>query len=129
MAVNVPLTVIFSTVCALTIVPWLSHFLLKTSPVKAAAESADNREASPLGRKKEPLLHRVYRGVVTPFLTSRAKRFIMFAVIVILLVISCSLALFRLVPLKLLPFQQFPVEPSSYNIRGFLSKVFVNFFT
>jgi predicted transposase YbfD/YdcC len=25
--------------------------------------------------------------------------------------------------------QQFPVEPSSYNIRGFLSKVFVNFFT
>ncbi|MEA2060877.1 MAG: efflux RND transporter permease subunit [Thermodesulfobacteriota bacterium] len=104
MAVNVPLTVIFSTLCALTIVPWLSHFLLKTSPVKAAAESADDMETSPSGRKKEPLLHRVYRGIVTPFLTSKFKRFLMFAAIVILLVISCSLALFRLVPLKLLPF-------------------------
>ena len=30
MAITVPLTVTFSTVCALTIVPWISHKLLKS---------------------------------------------------------------------------------------------------
>ncbi|MFO7885141.1 MAG: efflux RND transporter permease subunit [Desulfobacteraceae bacterium] len=104
MAVNVPLTVIFSTLCALTIVPWLSHFLLKSSSVKAAAESADNMDSSRPDKKNAPFLHRVYRSIVSPFLTSKFKRSLMFSAIVILLVISCSLAFFRLVPLKLLPF-------------------------
>jgi multidrug efflux pump subunit AcrB len=32
MASNVPMTVIFSTLCALTIVPWMTYLLLKNHP-------------------------------------------------------------------------------------------------
>jgi multidrug efflux pump subunit AcrB len=92
MAVNVPLTVIFSTFCALTIVPWLSLVLLRSVPPKKSPP----RDA--------PLLHRLYRRALQPFLESRPKRFLLLGLVVLLLVSSCLLALFRLVPLKLLPF-------------------------
>ncbi|HKK90217.1 MAG TPA: efflux RND transporter permease subunit [Desulfobacteraceae bacterium] len=101
MAVNVPLTVTFSTLCALTIVPWLSHLLLKSSGVPATETSSGTGSNS---SSPEPLLHRVYRKIVTPFLESRFKRYLLLAGVILLLVLSCSLALFRLVPLKLLPF-------------------------
>ncbi len=94
MAVNVPLTVIFSTLCALTIVPWLSLVLLKSAPQKKSTA-----QESPT-----PLLHRLYRRALQPFLESRPKRFLLFGLVFLLLVSSCLLALFRLVPLKLLPF-------------------------
>ncbi|MCP4118681.1 MAG: efflux RND transporter permease subunit [Desulfobacteraceae bacterium] len=94
MAVNVPLTVIFSTLCALTIVPWLSLMLLKSVPPK--------KEKPRQG--PHPLAHRLYRRVLRPFLESRFKRFLLLGLVVLLLAGSCMLALFRLVPLKLLPF-------------------------
>jgi multidrug efflux pump subunit AcrB len=94
MAVNVPLTVIFSTFCALTIVPWLSLVLLRSIPQKKNKP----REGP------HPLLHRLYRRALQPFLESRLKRFLLLGLVVLLLVSSCLLALFRLVPLKLLPF-------------------------
>jgi multidrug efflux pump subunit AcrB len=68
MASNVPMTVIFSTLCALTIVPWMTYLLLKNHPVTTT------------GRQREqPAAHRhphpsVYRAVVAPFLASRARR-------------------------------------------------------
>ncbi len=94
MAVNVPLTVIFSTLCALTIVPWLSLVLLRSAPPKK-----DKPRQGP-----HPRLHRLYRRALQPFLESRLKRFLLLGLVVLLLVSSCLLALFRLVPLKLLPF-------------------------
>jgi len=99
MASNVPLTVIFSTFCALTIVPWFSHLLLrKLKP--AGTTSAEEQNA----RMKKSMLHRVYRNVLNPFLDSRQKRYLLLAAVVGLLLVSMSLALLRLVPLKLLPF-------------------------
>jgi len=93
MAINVPLTVTFSTVCALTIVPWISYKLLKTpkNKVKKRKES-----------KQYPA--RFYKTVLTPFLNRRYMRILLFIAVLILLIGSCSLAVFRLVPLKLLPF-------------------------
>ncbi|MFO7750545.1 MAG: efflux RND transporter permease subunit [Desulfobacteraceae bacterium] len=103
MAVNVPLTVTFSTLCALTIVPWLSHLLLKSSG-GASKEATPAGKGSKPGSSREPLLHRIYRTIVTPFLDSRFKRYLLLAGVILLLALSCSLAIFRLVPLKLLPF-------------------------
>ncbi len=99
MAANVPVTVIFSTLCALTIVPWLSHLLLKnrTAPVDAT------ESAGPEDRPRK-LIDRVYRTVVGPFLDSRAKRYGLLAVIIILLIVPLGLVFARLVPLKMLPF-------------------------
>ncbi len=93
MAANVPLTVTFSTVCALTIVPWLAFRLLKDLQPKAAAvvSGPDRIEV-------------VYTRIITPFLDSRVRRWALVGVIVVGLVFSMALAGFRLVPLKMLPF-------------------------
>ena len=101
MAANVPLTVTFSTLCALTIVPWVTYTLLKKSSDPARAANGAGTTAVPIEQKR---LYKIYRAVVAPFLESRTKRFLLAAVVILLLAASCSLALFRLVPLKLLPF-------------------------
>jgi len=100
MAANVPLTVAFSTVCALTIVPWLSYKLLKRHAGKAPQQAAQSRPQDLI----PPWLYHGYRGVVAPFLASRPLRWLLALAVVALLVASCSLALLRLVPLKMLPF-------------------------
>ncbi len=93
MAVNVPLTVTFSTVAALTIVPWVSYHLLK------------NRKAEANGKdKNKGIGARVYRAVLTPFLNKGYLRIALVSVILLMLAFACGLAVFRLVPLKLLPF-------------------------
>ncbi len=99
MAANVPLTVIFSTLCAVTIVPWFSHLLLKNKKPKISAASGVLEK-----KKKLWAIASLYRRMVLPFLASRKKRYALFASIILLFVFSVSLALFRLVPLKLLPF-------------------------
>jgi multidrug efflux pump subunit AcrB len=68
MASNVPMTVIFSTLCALTIVPWMTYLLLKNHP--GAARVGSDVQPATTGT----LTHRVYRRLVAPFLISRARR-------------------------------------------------------
>ena len=114
MAVNVPLTVTFSTLCALTIVPWLSYSLLKSSSgfskeknnpgTESSAAEAQSNASDAKTQINNSLLFKVYRAVVEPFLNSGFKRFFLFSSVVILMLLSCSLAVFRMVPLKLLPF-------------------------
>ncbi len=100
MAINVPLTVVFSTLCALTVVPCLSYLLLRGSWGKdvhqdVAAASID---------KKGFFLTRFYESVVSAFLNSASKRWFLFLFVVVLLLASACLVVFRAVPLKLLPF-------------------------
>ncbi|MBF0232590.1 MAG: efflux RND transporter permease subunit [Desulfamplus sp.] len=103
MAANVPLTIVFSMVCALTFVPWLSYMLLRSSD-QNKAENLRESEVSPDHTLESKLLFRIYRFILEPFLNSGFKRFLLFLSVIILLLISCSLAIFRYVPLKLLPF-------------------------
>jgi multidrug efflux pump subunit AcrB len=98
MASNVPMTVIFSTLCALTIVPWMTYLLLKDHP---AALQTDTAPPPADGGSR---IHRLYRAVVAPFLASRARRYGLLAAILVLLIVPVGLAIFRLVPLKMLPF-------------------------
>ena len=99
MAANVPLTVSFSTVAALTIVPWLSYRLLRGYAGEGAGtEAVHPREATPLWIKKG------YGSLLGPFLESGLKRVFLIAVLIMLLLFSVGLALFRHVPLKMLPF-------------------------
>ncbi|MDY0131561.1 MAG: efflux RND transporter permease subunit [Desulforegulaceae bacterium] len=94
MAINVPLTVTFSTLCAITIVPFMSYQLLKNrKPSEKDSSSGVN-----------PVVDRLYRKVVGPFLGSRKLRYGLLAVVVFFFIVSILLAVFRLVPLKLLPF-------------------------
>jgi len=100
MAANVPLTVSFSTVCAITVVPWLSYLLLRRSATTSGkqAGSTDVADVTPQWVK------RGYGLVVGPFLDSGIKRFLLYLGVFLLLVLSMGLALFRYVPMKMLPF-------------------------
>ena len=98
MAANVPLTVIFSTLCALTIVPWLSYHLLKRK-----GKGGDQSEEFE-GDVIPGWIRRTYRSVISPFLDHRLMRWALALIILALLVFSAFLAVFRYVPLKMLPF-------------------------
>jgi len=100
MAANVPLTVSFSTVCALTVVPWLSYLLLRRSALPAGQQepSGTSKDGTPGWVKAG------YRRVVEPFLVSGVKRFLLYATVFLLLVLSMALAIYRYVPMKMLPF-------------------------
>ncbi len=93
MAVNVPLTVTFSTVCALTVVPWLSLMLLK-----GKAGNGSVQDVTPAW------VRHAYRRLLSPFLNSRMARVALLVGVVVLLLFSLALAALRLVPLKMLPF-------------------------
>ncbi len=100
MAANVPVTVIFSTVCAITVVPWFTHILLK----KIETGEPEKKKEDKAGKTSQGGLTRIYRAVVGPFLRSRGMRYGLLASIVILLAVPVLLVVFRLVPLKMLPF-------------------------
>jgi multidrug efflux pump subunit AcrB len=101
MAANVPLTVTFSTLWALTVVPWLSYKLLrkKAPQTPTGLDSGITRVDLTAG-----FISRAYKAVVEPFLDSRLKRWLLLFLILVLLVASLSLAALRKVPLKMLPF-------------------------
>lgn len=95
MAINVPLTVTFSTICALSFVPWVAFKLLKGSPAAKEGEVADDGVS--------PWIRKLYRKVVSPFL-HRRNAFILILLVLLMLVGSLLLLVFRKVPLKMLPF-------------------------
>ncbi len=98
MAVNVPLTVIFSTIAALSVVPWASYRLLrKRAPCNGKATSVDACDGP-------DWLRRAYAATLGPLLDSRAKRRGLFALIIAMLIGSAVLVVGRHVPMKLLPF-------------------------
>ncbi|XPV77857.1 MAG: efflux RND transporter permease subunit [Desulfovibrio sp.] len=97
MAANVPLTVSFSTFAALTLVPWMAYNLLKKRQQNSTLEKKKKRETP-------SWLRNGYYTLINPFLSSSRKRKILTFGIILALLASCSLAAMRLVPLKMLPF-------------------------
>ena len=97
MALNVPVTVIFSTVSALTIVPWITLRLLGKS-------TKDTTLVTPATPQKKSRLQQIYRSILQPFLNHSKYRKLLYILIFVLLIASGSLAVLRYVPLKLLPF-------------------------
>lgn len=100
MAATVPLTIIFSTVAALTIVPWLANKLLKHRQVlhESVSLASHNHDTVPAWVRK------YYSKIVTPFLESRKKRYGLLVAILALLMACGGIVFLGGVPLKLLPF-------------------------
>ncbi|MGL1863129.1 MAG: efflux RND transporter permease subunit [Pseudodesulfovibrio sp.] len=98
MAANVPLTVTFSTVAALTVVPWMAYLLLKNR----APKTGEATEAESTGVNNK--FFSVYEKAITPFLNSKRNRRLLLVGILGGLVFCAGLVLMRLVPLKMLPF-------------------------
>lgn len=95
MAATVPLTILFSTVVALTIVPKMADYLLQPAYIDKLKQ---RKQVTPVW------IAAFYRRLLMPFLNSRAMRYGL-ALAVILALLGCALLVYaKAVPLKLLPF-------------------------
>jgi multidrug efflux pump subunit AcrB len=108
MALNVPVSMLMSMLVAFTITPWLSYHLLKR---RFKGERGGVSSASAEGHKsydpeavKQTLLYRFFRPLMAPLLSSRLRAGLFLLVIGALTVAAMGLAATRLVPLKMLPY-------------------------
>ena len=98
MAFNVPLSVIASTLVAFLVTPWLARRLLKP-PKSSRSDPPDSDETPGTGA-----IPGIYARTLAPLLSHRRRaRWVLWGVLALFLV-AASLPLFRLVPLKLLPY-------------------------
>ncbi len=107
MASNVPITVTFSTLAALTVTPWAAFHLLKGKfGNRQQSESAGSSSASDEKKiaAEKGKLRSVYRWALKPLLQSKWKRYAMLGVVVLGLMFSGVLVVLRWVPMKMLPF-------------------------
>ena len=96
MALNVPLTVLVSTVVAFTITPWLAMVALRKTSTKGEDEPA-------FDIRKRPI-YRVSRAVLGPILDRRWLAWATLGAVALLLVGAMALPALRVVPLKMLPY-------------------------
>ncbi|UCF93479.1 MAG: efflux RND transporter permease subunit [Desulfobacterales bacterium] len=92
MAFNVPVSVTVSTVVAFLVTPWLADKLLKPSR---------GRSADPISASR---LYRIYASLLQPLLRTPQRSWIFLAAVTLLFLASMVLPALRLVPLKLLPY-------------------------
>ena len=94
MAFNVPLSVISSTLVAFLVTPWLASKLIKPKIIPDTAVSNEKNQG----------FGQFYRRILTPLLDNRKKGKLVLWLVLILFIIAALLPVMRLVPLKLLPF-------------------------
>ncbi len=97
MAINVPLTMLMSTVVAFTVTPWMTYRLLR-GVYERTGESGEKKFVL-----QESLVYRIYAGLIGPFLKSAVLRWALVLFVAVLLLGSAALGFFG-VPLKMLPF-------------------------
>jgi len=95
MAFNVPIAVISSTLVAFLVTPWLAGRLLPSVDSPALDALAGDSGASS---------HGLYARLVGPLLAHRGRARLVVWVVIVLFLLAASLPLLRLVPLKLLPY-------------------------
>ena len=94
MALNVPLTVTVSTVVAVIITPWIAMVALR----KLAQKGDKEYDVTKLP------LYRLSNAVLGRILDSRALTWLTLGMVVLLLFAAMALPAFRVVPLKMLPY-------------------------
>lgn len=110
MASNVPLTVGFSTLTAVTIVPWLAHLLLrnrrgrKSEQNEGSSQEMGSESRATATDTVPPWLRRMYRGTLVPILSSRRRAWSLLGAVAFLFTAAWALPFTGKVPLKMLPF-------------------------
>jgi multidrug efflux pump subunit AcrB len=126
MALNVPVAMLMSMLVAFTITPWLTYQVLKreypndetADPVQASGQGPHSQpdsapQSSPTlaGHAaydpeliKQTWLYRVFRPVMLPLLKTRTRALVFLGLIGVLTVAAMGLGALRMVPLKMLPF-------------------------
>jgi multidrug efflux pump subunit AcrB len=94
MALNVPIAMIMSLVIAFTVTPWTTYHALRREYEKPE-KPYDFKTGA---------VYKYYLKIVMPFLESRRKSYYFLAAVVAALLASMALVGLKLVPLKMLPF-------------------------
>ncbi|MDB1126307.1 efflux RND transporter permease subunit [Vibrio algarum] len=92
LAFNVPISVIFSTIVAFMITPWLARKILRRASDEGTYDV------------KTTLLYNWYKKLLLPMLDNNRKSWLFLGAVAVLFVGAALLPALRLVPLKLLPY-------------------------
>lgn len=113
MALNVPVAMLMSMVVAFTITPWLSYHVLKhgfehsdeaTTETSGGTDSVGNHAAYDPEAVSKTLLYRIFKPIMAPLLKNRLRALGFLAIIGVLTFAAMGLGALRMVPLKMLPF-------------------------
>ncbi len=117
MALNVPVAMVMSMFVAFTITPWLSYHILtwgtnlipKSEEASAIAENTNDsepghEEAYDPAVVQQSLLYRFFRPLMLPLLKTRLRAILFLVFMGGLTAAAMSLGALRMVPLKMLPF-------------------------
>lgn len=116
MALNVPVAMLMSMVVAFTITPWLSYHVLTwgtklIQPEAASGSEAHANDDEPLHDEaydveavQKSLLYRFFRPLMSPLLKTRFRAIAFLVFMGGLTAAAMGLGLLRMVPLKMLPF-------------------------
>ncbi|MFN7843049.1 MAG: efflux RND transporter permease subunit [Pirellula sp.] len=117
MALNVPVAMLMSMLVAFTITPWLSYHILNWGTKKHSEESnssnfesttassePSHHDAYDVESVKQSLLYKIFRPLMLPLLKTRGSAILFLFVIAGLTAAAMSLGALRMVPLKMLPF-------------------------
>ena len=96
MPIGASLAMIFSLIVALMITPWLAFRFLRHNDDKVQDESGYQLEST--------WIYRIYNRTMSPLLESVVKRWVFIGGVVVLLMVSVSLFFFKVVTVKILPF-------------------------
>lgn len=95
MAFNVPIAMLMSLVIAFTVTPWASYKLLKGDYGKDHGPEFDLKQTRGF---------KMYQSILAPLLGSKSKAWWFLGAVIVAFVLSALMAVTRVVPLKLLPF-------------------------
>ncbi|GAB4203784.1 MAG: efflux RND transporter permease subunit [Tibeticola sp.] len=99
--INASMGMAISLAIAFTVTPWLALTLMKAHGGRGSSGDAHGAaDAKGLG----PMLQRLFTRLLTPFLESARKRWLLLAGIIAALMLSVGLAVVQWVVLKMLPF-------------------------
>jgi len=94
MPFNVPLAMLMSLLVAFTVTPWAAYHMLRREAEEPAAPFV----------LQESGIYKIYRRVLTPFLESRRRSFLLLGGLTLALILCLVVVLLQWVPMKMLPF-------------------------
>jgi multidrug efflux pump subunit AcrB len=96
MALNVPLSIMASLAVSIVITPWLAMVALRKLNEKPLQEPAFDLTRRPI--------YKISRAVIGSILSSRRRAWAVLGAVAILFALAVALPAFRLIPLKMLPY-------------------------
>ncbi|HKJ88458.1 MAG TPA: efflux RND transporter permease subunit, partial [Gammaproteobacteria bacterium] len=102
--INASFAMFFSLLVAFIVTPWMAYLLLRRGGGHGGGGETPLEEGGADRHPEEGWTFRFYRWFLTPFFDSRGKRWAMLGVVLVLMGAAMSLAYFKLVTLKMLPF-------------------------